>query len=155
MEKKNKKGQGFTLVELLVVIAIIGLLSTLSVVALNNARQRARDAKRTADVKQVQTALELFYNSASKYPSTIDFSGAGVIRDATSSVTYMAKVPSNPAPRADGDCPDLQYRYTRDDAPGTTYTIWYCLGSATGGVVAGTNCATPAGLTNGTTCLPQ
>ena len=62
------KKKGFTLIELLVVIAIIGLLSTLAVVALNSARQKARDAKRVADVKQIQTALELYFNSSSGYP---------------------------------------------------------------------------------------
>jgi len=65
-----RKAKGFTLIELLVVIAIIGLLSTLAVVALNSARQKARDAKRVADIKQVQTALELFYNDNSGYPWT-------------------------------------------------------------------------------------
>jgi len=54
----NKKG--FTLIELLVVIAIIGLLSTLAVVSLNNARGKARDAKRISDVKAIQTAIELY-----------------------------------------------------------------------------------------------
>ena len=39
---KNKKG--FTLVELLVVIAIIGILSTVAVVNLNSAREKARIA---------------------------------------------------------------------------------------------------------------
>jgi prepilin-type N-terminal cleavage/methylation domain-containing protein len=63
---KNKKG--FTLIELLVVIAIIGLLSTLAVVALNNAREKARDAKRVADIKQIQTALELFNTETGAYP---------------------------------------------------------------------------------------
>ena len=63
-----KKARGFTLIELLVVIAIIGLLSTLAVVALNSAREKARDAKRVADVRQIQTALELFFNTNSGYP---------------------------------------------------------------------------------------
>ena len=54
-----KKQKGFTLIELLVVIAIIGLLSTLAVVSLNNARAKARDAKRVSDVKQLSTVIEM------------------------------------------------------------------------------------------------
>ena len=63
---KNKKG--FTLIELLVVIAIIGLLSTLAVVALTSARTKARDSKRVADMKQLQTAMELYYSDNAAYP---------------------------------------------------------------------------------------
>jgi prepilin-type N-terminal cleavage/methylation domain-containing protein len=64
-----KKNKGFTLVELLVVIAIIGLLSTIAVVSLGTARGKARDTKRIADMKQVQTALEQYYNDMNGYPS--------------------------------------------------------------------------------------
>src|SRR4030042_5957827 len=64
-----RKQKGFTLIELLVVIAIIGFLSTRAVVALNNARQKSRDAKRVADVKQMQTALELYFNDCSSSPA--------------------------------------------------------------------------------------
>lgn len=64
MQKK-----GFTLIELLVVIAIIGLLSTLAVVALGSARLKARDAKRLSDLKQIQTALELYYTDQNAYPA--------------------------------------------------------------------------------------
>ena len=59
----------FTLIELLVVIAIIGLLSTLSVVAFNSVRAKARDARRLSDVKQIATALEFYYNDNGRYPA--------------------------------------------------------------------------------------
>jgi prepilin-type N-terminal cleavage/methylation domain-containing protein len=64
--------KAFTLVELLVVIAIIGLLSTLSVVALNSARAKARDARRLSDIKQLRTALDMYYDSAGTYPNSFN-----------------------------------------------------------------------------------
>lgn len=63
---KNKKA--FTLIELLVSVAIIGLLATISIIALNSARARARDAKRVSDIKQMQTAIEFYYNNHGHYP---------------------------------------------------------------------------------------
>lgn len=64
-----KKEKGFTLIELLVVIAIIGLLSTLAVVALGNARLKARDAKRQSDIKVLQTAIELYLTENTDSPT--------------------------------------------------------------------------------------
>ena len=65
---KNKPA-GFTLIELLVVIAIIGLLASFSIIAFNSARVKARDAKRKADISQIQKALEMYYNDYGTYPS--------------------------------------------------------------------------------------
>jgi len=62
------KNKGFTLIELLVVISIISLLSSIVLASLNNARAKARDAKRISDLHQVQIALELFYNQYNAYP---------------------------------------------------------------------------------------
>lgn len=59
--------RGFTLIELLVVISIIGLLSSVVLASLNSARKKARDARRIADVKQIQLALELFYDKNGRY----------------------------------------------------------------------------------------
>lgn len=59
--------QGFSLIELLVVISIIGLLSSLAVVSLNGARQKARDAVRKADMAQLRTALNMYYDD---HPTT-------------------------------------------------------------------------------------
>jgi len=134
-----KKQKGFTLIELLVVIAIIGLLSTLAVVALNNARQKSRDAKRVSDVKQMQTAFELYYNDANEYPTNIS---APIARGG---VTYMGTIPTNPAPSNDGTCTTNSYTYASQSS-GASYTLTYCLGGTTGGVSAGWHTATPNGI---------
>ena len=133
-----KKQKGFTLIELLVVIAIIGLLSTLAVVALNNARMKSRDAKRISDVKQIQTALELYYNDANAYPATVTF-GSALTYD---TVTYMAAVPFNPVPV---DCTDGTYTYAAIGGS-TSYELEYCLGGSAGNVSAGLHTATPGGI---------
>ncbi len=142
---KNKKG--FTLIELLVVIAIIGLLATLSIVALNNARARARDARRVADVKQIQTALELYYNNYGEYPqydimaTTTRYIGSGT-------TFFMNPVPTAPAP-ADSPCTiNNSYDYSTTIDGG--YILNYCLGMGTGGIDAGPATATQSTINSPT-----
>jgi len=62
------KNKGFTLIEILVVVAIIGILSSVILVGLNGARKQGRDARRIADLRQIQTGLELYFMSKSEYP---------------------------------------------------------------------------------------
>jgi len=146
----NTKKKGFTLIELLVVIAIIGILATLAVVALQQARKNARDAKRIADVRQMQTALELFFNDNQYYPNAAVVNNAGG-SIATGGVTYMNIIPSAPTP-ADGPCDNTSnaYNYTGTGTPvGSywgSYTIDFCLGGQTGGMTADAKCATPGGI---------
>lgn len=102
----SMKQKGFTLIELLVVIAIIGLLSTLAIVALGTARLKSRDARRVADLKQIQTALELFASDNNGgYPasSTIQLGDANHVclnqsgfNPAGCSSPYLATIPKDP-----------------------------------------------------------
>lgn len=139
MFKTKAKKQGFTLIELLVVIAIIGILATLAVVALQNARKNARDAKRIADIKQIQTALELYFNDVGEYPasitSTIAYGGN----------IYMATVPLAPTP-SDGDCLEDENEYSYASADGSTYSVTFCTGSGFGGLGGGPKIASPSGI---------
>ncbi|MFA5247995.1 MAG: hypothetical protein WC415_01980 [Patescibacteria group bacterium] len=70
------------------------ILSTLSVVALNNARRKSRDARRIADVKQVQTALELYFNDNNKYP--VVSSWEELSKELRKRPTYMSNLPIDP-----------------------------------------------------------
>ncbi len=87
--------RGFTLIELLVVIAIIGILSSVVLASLNSARQKGRDARRISDIKQLQLALELFYDANQSYPTT---TAAVVTTSLTglSAAGYIAALPTDP-----------------------------------------------------------
>lgn len=133
-----KKKKAFTLIELLVVVAIIGILSTLAVVALQSSRADSRDARRLADVRQIQKALEMYFLENGSYPSDISS------RIASGTTIYMAQIPVAPTP-ADGSCPTYNNTYTYAST-GSSYTLDFCLGSKTGEFDAGGKRATNEGI---------
>lgn len=67
MIKNNKKG--FTLIEILVVVSIIGLLASVVLVGLGGIQAKGADARRIADLRQVQNGLELYYSKNFSYPT--------------------------------------------------------------------------------------
>jgi len=90
MKIVNKK-TGFTLIELIVVIAIIGILSTIVMVSLNTARGKARDARRISDIRQLQLALQMYYDINGAYPTTTE----GLVK-LTTPTAYITAVPVDP-----------------------------------------------------------
>lgn len=133
----NRKGvetmrkKGFTLIELLVVIAIIGILATIGLVALNGAREKARDATRKSDLGQIRTGLVLYSDdNGSSYPNV-----AGetyTVLDTFLVPTYISKVPSDPQATGQywyeaclsGATAPYYYLYTTTESPGTGETYW-------------------------------
>lgn len=115
----NKHFAGFTLIELLVVIAIIGILSSVVLTNLNSARTKARDAKRITDVKQLQLALELYYDVNRVYPATLASGGASELAP-----TFIPTIPTPPSGSG-----QAVYRYSPLSVGGSGLCNGYHLGA--------------------------
>lgn len=68
MKKIRLIKNGFTLVELLIIIAFVGLLSAFLFSSYSSVQLRTRDTQRKNDLKQIQTALELYRQDYGRYP---------------------------------------------------------------------------------------
>lgn len=111
-----KRGNaGFTLIELLVVIAIIGILSSVVLASLTQARAKGRDANRIAAIKQLQLAIELFYDACSEFPATITAGASNGCPSGTTLGSFISAIPTDPG---DGSA----YRYDQL-ASGSSYEL--------------------------------
>jgi general secretion pathway protein G len=118
--------KGFTLIELLIVIAIIGVLSTLLMANFIGVRQRARDAQRKSDLRQIQAALEIYRSDNGSYPAIGGGNGQlssngsckASLTDTNVTATYMKSIPCDPTG------PNVSYTYL---GGGTSYTLYACL----------------------------
>lgn len=174
--RKKVTATGFTLLEVLVAIVIVSLITTITLVSLEEPRAKTRDAKRLADIKKIQQALE-FYASDHYgfYPEANPFGDAGnelgvdiqritnhqIIGWAGSPV-YMAKVPTDPLQKSTddvqpclpdgssvpGDCnPVYAVNGLRD-----YYQITFYLERGVGSLGPGMQRASPFGIAS---CTPQ
>ncbi len=119
----NSSKRGFTLIELLVVIAIIGILSSVVLASLNSARKKGRDARRISDMKQMQLALELYYDAnGSTYPVSAALATiSGTVPDAGMYPTYIASAPLDP-----NNSGSYIYQYQSIAADGTACSATPC-----------------------------
>ena len=81
----KKSRSGFTLIEMLIVIAIIGILASVVLVGLGPVQRRGRDARRISDLKNVQNALELYFNKCGYYPGGLE---AGAVCGSFTQIPY-------------------------------------------------------------------
>jgi len=119
----------FSLIEILVVIAIIAILTTLLVPNYIESRQRAKDVQRKSDLKQMQTALELYKQNQNPqlYPSPTQIPAPCQIWQ-QSTIVYMNKVPKDPSSSCASPVP-YYYANTNDDVlfDASTYELYSCL----------------------------
>lgn len=115
--------KGFTLIELLTVISIISVLTAVLTVAFVAVSGRSRDATRKNNIKQIQSALELYKNDNGTYPPTATITSItcnSPFRTGVSPnfITYMTKFPCDPK--------GTLYSYVTASSD-STYTLASCL----------------------------
>lgn len=115
--------KGFTLIELLVAVSIIGILSSFLLANFVGVRQRARDGVRKSDLRQIQSALELYRSDQGNYPTSLyDAACSSSLQNSpTNTVTYMQKIPCDPSSSTSNP---ILYTYS---SSGTVYSLIACL----------------------------
>ena len=110
------KKKGFTLIELMLVISIIGVLSSVILTRLNQAKISARDTRRIQDIQEIEKAFDLYLSDHNYvWPTTssswvclglndgntcLNGFGNGDSNITNTLAPYLSKIPSDPLTRA-------------------------------------------------------
>jgi type II secretion system protein G len=116
--------KSFTLLELMIAIVILGVLSALISGNFFTSLKKSKDARRKADLEQIQRALEMYYEDKKAYPTQAAASGfpfGGKFCEtptcSSNEKIYMQKVPNDPVS-------SYSYQYQSD---GTYYRLFSCI----------------------------
>lgn len=135
MQKRSHLG--FTLIELLVVMAIMSILVGVGINTFSIAQKKARDAKRKADLRTIQTALEAYkVNNNGSYPKTL-WTNANNALGVSSTIgalvpNYLNKLPTDPKEgttictmnwTTPANCYSYQYTSCNSATDGRSYTL--------------------------------
>ncbi len=106
--------EGFTLIELIIVVSILAVLAGVMIPRVSSRMAKSRDARRVADVRAIQSAIDSYYADTGSYPApkknskfgNWDISHDGnFIRDLVNK-GYLAEEPRDPI-----NDNDHHYRY--------------------------------------------
>ena len=128
----RKLKKAFTLVELMVVITVIAILMTIAIVSFTRIQKQARDTKRKADIRTLQTALQAYYTENQAYPISTDETVVSTDVPGPLEVltrTYISGIPSGPGGTGSLDYPGYTYV---SSIHGYTYALCASLETATG-----------------------
>lgn len=109
--------KGFTLIELMIAVAILAIISSGLMSNLINSQKKARDSQRKSDLKQIQNALEAYYNDYGQYPADGSLTWGSSFTDGKT--TYMQTLPQDPSE-------GISYYYDQT-LSGQGYKLYSCL----------------------------
>lgn len=101
---------GFTIIELVVVCIIIAVLASIAFVSYESSRKQARDARRVADMVNIESSLRMYYLRLGSFPATGNL-------DDLKDEGYFQKLPQTPA------ATPADYDYCRDTATPPLFSI--------------------------------